>query len=1007
MSIGLVSLIKTRNPVNAGNHFLQATEPEHERDALAALVTQKVAEEHKGTLLQPRPDMPVRVAERIGAAPDRPLRADEVYALVDGKRLDGGRLERPGDNRGREPVKFIAITLAPDVSLSVAHANARTRSGQALLEHSFLRAAHRTMLAVEERAIIARDGTPGRTAWWTGVHRTTRPFADGTSAPELHAHILMPNAMLTQDGRLRAIDGHKLLNLQRQHEIGRLFGHFLRQEMRAIGVRVQTRPDGAVVLPDVPETVRQHFSRRSREGLEAALAYTEGRGEVWEELTEAQQRARVSVGVQQTAAGSRDGMADRAAWRADCARLGFEPTDVAGQVAREHSVAPAASMVERSAALRAAAVATRLHATQVREEREINPEPFVQRRAAAALAPSKARQFMVVASRMLVRTAAAAYQRLENRRARQIGAGIRMVLLRTGLLRGHEEGRGVPRAPAAALDRGQRPARNTITSEQAAVVHAALRRLAGIDDGARTTDGKGFNRDDTARGNTLAAQASLTREEALEGRRMLRKYWRQIGPETLESMGASLSRPAGPQSATEPTIVERSERLVQRAQEATSPEAVRQRAEGMRQRRDEMIAAAVAEATRAPQENRPVPNRTRAPIPRAASRDFTPRPTAPRGGRVRMEISQVEAEAQLRDALRQFGLKPEGHEIVWDDKIHYLPTITNKANERSGGYIAHWDGFVPAASIFNWQITKSEKGWVGDWKANGELKSITPEEAARIRADSEAAKAQREEVARQKTEAAARKAQKLYSNARQEDGSHPYLVAKGLAPVAGLRRSGDLLVVPFYDDKGEIRNTQVIDFEGGKKYGYHAQKQGVAFQVGQIKDGSPVIIAEGFATALRVHHATGEGVLMAADAGNLTAVARSVRARMPDREIIFAADNDAHLTRRDTGPQYNVGLVKAQKAAEEVGNARVWFPEELPERRSVANDRYPAGQAAGTDWDDVGKARGNATVRALYAAMVERDQGPTLPKPWAELARNGREAGSAPPSQQAMRRVAR
>jgi hypothetical protein len=71
-----------------------------------------------------------------------------------------------------------------------------------------------------------------------------------------------------------------------------------------------------------------------------------------------------------------------------------------------------------------------------------------------------------------------------------------------------------------------------ITPAQVAAVHEALRRLAEACDGAAARDGTGFNKVDTRIGKSLAALDSLTAVQAALGRKIARKYARQL-PEML------------------------------------------------------------------------------------------------------------------------------------------------------------------------------------------------------------------------------------------------------------------------------------------------------------------------------------------------------------------------------------------------------------------------------------------------------------------------------------------
>jgi SWI/SNF-related matrix-associated actin-dependent regulator 1 of chromatin subfamily A len=77
-----------------------------------------------------------------------------------------------------------------------------------------------------------------------------------------------------------------------------------------------------------------------------------------------------------------------------------------------------------------------------------------------------------------------------------------------------------------------------ISPEAIVAVHAALRALAGICDGAASLDDMGFNRMDTGVGKSLAMQNQLSRKQAVLGRRIVRKYHRQLPASLMEVIKA-------------------------------------------------------------------------------------------------------------------------------------------------------------------------------------------------------------------------------------------------------------------------------------------------------------------------------------------------------------------------------------------------------------------------------------------------------------------------------------
>lgn len=64
-------------------------------------------------------------------------------------------------------------------------------------------------------------------------------------------------------------------------------------------------------------------------------------------------------------------------------------------------------------------------------------------------------------------------------------------------------------------------------------VRTILKVLAGICDGAKSHDGCGFNKYDSATGKRLANKSELSNDELWQGIRIVRKYHQQIDPELM------------------------------------------------------------------------------------------------------------------------------------------------------------------------------------------------------------------------------------------------------------------------------------------------------------------------------------------------------------------------------------------------------------------------------------------------------------------------------------------
>ncbi|MBJ4665006.1 toprim domain-containing protein [Salmonella enterica subsp. enterica serovar Stanley] len=105
-------------------------------------------------------------------------------------------------------------------------------------------------------------------------------------------------------------------------------------------------------------------------------------------------------------------------------------------------------------------------------------------------------------------------------------------------------------------------------------------------------------------------------------------------------------------------------------------------------------------------------------------------------------------------------------------------------------------------------------------------------------------------------------------------------------------RAGDV-VVPLYDDTGALVNLQLINADGLKRTLKGGQVKGACHVIeGKKQAGKRLWIAEGYATALTVHHLTGETVMVALSSVNLLSLASLARQKYPACQIVLAADRD-------------------------------------------------------------------------------------------------------------------
>lgn len=211
--------------------------------------------------------------------------------------------------------------------------------------------------------------------------------------------------------------------------------------------------------------------------------------------------------------------------------------------------------------------------------------------------------------------------------------------------------------------------------------------------------------------------------------------------------------------------------------------------------------------------------------------------------------------------------------------------------------------------------------------------SVDPD--VREREARERAKAESQQNARIMTgqAQAASRARREWEGALSAFAGNMYATRKGIEPI-GVRfeRDGTLLV-PMCDGDG-LQSLQRIAPDGAKRYLPNGKKSGCWFLLGT--PGDVLLLAEGYATGVSLHMATGHAVAVAFDAGNLQHVAKAMRREHPTAKLVICADDDV-ATAAKTGR--NPGMEKAHAAAKAVKGV-VATPAGLPEGGTDFNDLH-------------------------------------------------------------------
>lgn len=297
-----------------------------------------------------------------------------------------------------------------------------------------------------------------------------------------------------------------------------------------------------------------------------------------------------------------------------------------------------------------------------------------------------------------------------------------------------------------------------------------------------------------------------------------------------------------------------------------------------------------------------------------------------------------DAIAKFQAAMIEAGYGAQDIDV--DGDIHRFDLPDDKQNSKAGWYVFYAEG-IPAGAFGNWR-----EGSSISWCSKKPYE-MTAAEHAELQRQMEVAKAERERKKTAEQIAAANKYFHLYESLPAAPEDHPYLVKKGVSPLGGARLEGENLVVPMWDQTATFWGIQRILPSGEKRFGSDIKIKG-SFTVID-GDRSTVFVCEGYATGASIAMATGQAVMVAFNAGNISPVVAAAKVVFAGSNIVIAADDD-RWTKRQNGQPWNPGQEKAHAAAQEHGVAVV-----SPDFRDLSS--HP------TDFNDLHKLEGTDEVR--------------------------------------------
>lgn len=229
---------------------------------------------------------------------------------------------------------------------------------------------------------------------------------------------------------------------------------------------------------------------------------------------------------------------------------------------------------------------------------------------------------------------------------------------------------------------------------------------------------------------------------------------------------------------------------------------------------------------------------------------------------------------ELRKDMVDHGFNPPVG-FLFDGKIHRF------GRDNVCWYIGYSDDY-PCAQYCDWSV-----GEVHSVKVF-ETSILTVEERAAYEAKLADIKRQREEVEELGHREAAAKAKASWNYGRPMDPNHPYILKKKIRPKSECRMASDgRLMLPVYDEAGDIVSLQYINENGDKRFLPGGKMKG---SYGYISGEGQTFLCEGWATAESIHEATGAEVFFSFSANNLKAVGEVITRAGKVARIV--ADND-------------------------------------------------------------------------------------------------------------------
>lgn len=323
----------------------------------------------------------------------------------------------------------------------------------------------------------------------------------------------------------------------------------------------------------------------------------------------------------------------------------------------------------------------------------------------------------------------------------------------------------------------------------------------------------------------------------------------------------------------------------------------------------------------------------------------------------------------FKEALEQQGLIIQGEPIM-DGKMQRVPVVGDKRGKKSGAYVGYTNG-KPAGFIQNHKL-----GTKVNWKETNQTfnNGLSQENISAQKALNEAKRLERAKEQSQTHEEVAKESLKAFSQAKETDANHPYLLEKRVENYGLRLDENNNLLMPLQDIHGKHWSHQKIN-KNFKGFAQGGKKEGNFFIIGNqnLAQEQDLIIVEGYATGATIHKATNKTVIVAVDSGNLVNVTHTLDQKYPKATLLVAGDNDKY---NELLGKPNIGWEKSLEATQRIGRHFIVPP--------LTNLEV---SVKASDFNDLAKLRGLDTVKELINSAL------SMAKPAQTALRKATESG--------------